>query len=149
MKLDQKTKVQPPHSNTFRILVASDNHIGYKEKHPVRGEDSFKAFNNTLEIAKENLVDFVILGGDLFDEVAPSVESLVKTSKMMTRHIFGSKTIQFELETKEFRPNFANDNLNISIPIFMIHGNHDYPFSNGVSTIDIFKASSYVSVHHE
>lgn len=70
MKSESRSKVEVPHSNTFRILVATDNHVGYKEKHPVRGEDSFKGFNNVLEIAKENLVDFVILGGDLFDDVS-------------------------------------------------------------------------------
>ncbi len=27
--------------NNFNILIATDNHLGYKEKHPIRGNDSF------------------------------------------------------------------------------------------------------------
>ena len=44
-------------------MVSSDNHLGYKEDHHVRGNDSFDAFEEVLEQAKLNKVDFVILGG--------------------------------------------------------------------------------------
>ena len=37
--------------NTFSILIATDNHLGYAEKDPVRGEDSFDTFKEILEIA--------------------------------------------------------------------------------------------------
>jgi len=35
--------------------------------------------------------------------------------------------IQVSLNGKEYKPNFANEDINISLPIFTIHGNHDYP----------------------
>ena len=37
-------------ANTFRALIATDNHLGYLEKDPIRGQDSFIAFE---EIFKE------------------------------------------------------------------------------------------------
>ena len=56
----------------IRFLVATDVHLGHKEKHPVRKDDSFDAFQELLQKAKQQDVDFLLLGGDLFDEVNPS-----------------------------------------------------------------------------
>lgn len=43
-------------ASTFTIMVASDVHLGYLEKDPVRGEDSFLAFEEVLKEAKEREV---------------------------------------------------------------------------------------------
>jgi hypothetical protein len=43
----------PDPSSTFKIMVASDIHLGYMEKDPVRGDDSFLAFEEVLLLAKE------------------------------------------------------------------------------------------------
>ena len=37
----------------FKILVATDNHLGYKEKDRIRGMDSFNAFEEVLKIGRE------------------------------------------------------------------------------------------------
>ena len=37
--------------NIFRILIATDNHLGYAERDPIRGEDSFVTFREILKIA--------------------------------------------------------------------------------------------------
>jgi hypothetical protein len=39
--------------DTIRILVATDNHVGYAERDPVRGDDSYITFNEIMELAKE------------------------------------------------------------------------------------------------
>jgi double-strand break repair protein MRE11 len=57
---------------SFRILVSTDNHLGYKENHHILGDDSFDAFEEILQAAKRNSVDFLLLGGDLFHEITPS-----------------------------------------------------------------------------
>lgn len=44
----------PDPDSTFKILVASDIHLGFMEKDPVRGEDSFLAFKEVLDLAKQN-----------------------------------------------------------------------------------------------
>jgi len=38
--------------NTFKILVATDIHLGFLEKDPVRGNDSFITFEEILQCAK-------------------------------------------------------------------------------------------------
>jgi double-strand break repair protein MRE11 len=54
--------------NTLKILVTTDNHMGYRETDLIVGEDSFNSFEECLKIANDENVDFVLLGGDLFHE---------------------------------------------------------------------------------
>ena len=67
----------------MRILISSDNHIGYLEKDPLRGSDSFDSFEEVLQIALQENVDFVILGGDLFHANNPSRFTLYKTLEIL------------------------------------------------------------------
>lgn len=43
-------------SDTLRVLVATDCHLGYMEKDEIRRHDSFKAFEEICSIAKEKQV---------------------------------------------------------------------------------------------
>jgi double-strand break repair protein MRE11 len=45
-------------NNIMSILIASDNHLGFMEKDPVRGQDSLEAFEEILKIAKDKDVSF-------------------------------------------------------------------------------------------
>lgn len=47
-------------SKTLRIMITTDNHLGYAENDPVRKNDSFLAFEETLMIAKREKVDMVL-----------------------------------------------------------------------------------------
>ena len=49
-------------SSTFRILISTDNHTGYAEDKPEIGNDSFDAFEEVLQHARDQDVDFVLLG---------------------------------------------------------------------------------------
>ncbi|MGH0142698.1 UNVERIFIED_CONTAM: hypothetical protein FKN15_019690 [Acipenser sinensis] len=40
--------------NTFKILIATDIHLGFMEKDAIRGNDSFVTFDEILKCAKEN-----------------------------------------------------------------------------------------------
>ena len=42
--------------NTLRILVATDLHVGFKERAGVRGDDSFLALEEVLATAKAQKV---------------------------------------------------------------------------------------------
>lgn len=92
--------------DTFRIMIATDNHVGYAERDQVRGEDSFLAFEEILQHAVHQRVrnlmgcqshvaffdahshtmppthsrqaDFLLLGGDLFHDNKPSRPTYVK-----------------------------------------------------------------------
>ena len=37
----------------IRVLVATDTHIGYMERDPIRGNDSFESFEEIMKIAQK------------------------------------------------------------------------------------------------
>lgn len=39
-------------ADTIRILVATDSHVGYEERDPIRKDDSWKSFDEVLTLAK-------------------------------------------------------------------------------------------------
>lgn len=46
-------------SDTMRVLIATDNHLGYGEKDPIRGNDSFATFEEILQIASKEQVSLL------------------------------------------------------------------------------------------
>ena len=54
-----------PPKDTLRILVATDNHLGFLASDPVRGEDSFETMDEILQIGRDKHCDCVFLSGDL------------------------------------------------------------------------------------
>ncbi|KAF9181913.1 Double-strand break repair protein mre11a [Haplosporangium sp. Z 767] len=125
--------------DTFSILIATDNHLGYLEKDPVRGDDSFAAFEEILALAAESEVDMILLGGDLFHENKPSRKTMYITTKLLRKYCMGDKPVSLEFlsePTNNFPEgittvNYMDPNLNVSIPVFSIHGNHDDPSGDG------------------
>lgn len=47
--------------DTFKILIATDIHLGYMEKDPVRGNDTFVTFNEILDHAQKNEVSTILI----------------------------------------------------------------------------------------
>jgi double-strand break repair protein MRE11 len=41
-------------ADTITMLVATDCHLGYAEKDSIRHDDSFKTFEEILQLAKSN-----------------------------------------------------------------------------------------------
>lgn len=122
----------PSNADMFRILVATDNHLGYAEQDaergkmicfycvidftqqlsqfqgyqhiqiqfdlqpgcfivPIPGDDSFNTFKEILELAQEQNVDFILLGGDLFHENKPSRLCMHKCMELLKTHTLGDK----------------------------------------------------------
>uniref|UniRef100_A0A8C9ZIC0 Double-strand break repair protein n=1 Tax=Sander lucioperca TaxID=283035 RepID=A0A8C9ZIC0_SANLU len=141
--------------DTFKILIATDIHLGYLEKDAIRGNDSYNTLDEILKCAKTNQVDFILLGGDLFHDNKPSRRCLHNCITMLRRYCMGDTPIHFNIlsdqnvnfNTTEFPwVNYQDENLNISIPAFSIHGNHDDPTgAEGLCALDLLSASGLVN----
>ncbi|KAK7074459.1 Double-strand break repair protein mre11a, partial [Halocaridina rubra] len=141
--------------DSFRILVSTDNHLGYCERDPIRGNDSFATFKEVLEIAASENVDMILLGGDLFHENKPSKHSLVRCMELFRSFTFGDKPVLFDyvsdpLEDFKYSTNpnvnYLDPNFNVSIPVFSIHGNHDDPTGLGqFCALDVLSSAGYVN----
>ena len=147
MDLEDDTNQQSIKNQTkkLKILIFTDNHLGYKEKHDIRGNDSFETFDECLKIAHEKNVDFVLQAGDLFHEAIPTQETMFNTMRILKKHVLGDGDMQFET-TNYKDPNFASENINIALPIFAIHGNHDIPVTqSNRSTLELLSISGYIN----
>ncbi|XP_044524935.1 double-strand break repair protein MRE11 [Gracilinanus agilis] len=83
--------------DTFKILVATDIHLGFMEKDAVRGNDTFVTLDEILRLAQENEVDFILLGGDLFHENKPSRKTLHTCLELLRKYCMGDRPVQFEI----------------------------------------------------
>lgn len=96
----------------MRFLHVSDTHLGrtnYKLKE--REKDFYKAFKQSVDIALEEKVDFVIHTGDLFDKGNPTHRTIIRAIRQLTR-----------LKNKD-------------IPLFIIAGSHDISVDETVISI--------------
>uniref|UniRef100_A0A8C5RRB7 Double-strand break repair protein n=1 Tax=Laticauda laticaudata TaxID=8630 RepID=A0A8C5RRB7_LATLA len=141
--------------DTFKILVATDIHLGYLEKDACRANDTFVTFDEILKLAQDNEVDFILLGGDLFHENKPSRKTIYTCLELLRKYCMGDRPVQFEILSDQsvnfgFSKfpwvNYQDENLNISIPVFSIHGNHDDPTgADGLCALDILTCAGLIN----
>ncbi|KAG4074771.1 hypothetical protein HA402_006410 [Bradysia odoriphaga] len=140
--------------DVFKILVATDIHLGVHEKDPMRGNDSFIAFEEILQHAVQNDVDFILLAGDLFHIANPSTNTLQKCMQLLRTYTLGDKQIPFEIKSDQavnfnsinHSVNYEDPDMNIKYPVFSIHGNHDDPSGFGrLSSLDLLATSGLVN----
>ncbi|KAM0680263.1 hypothetical protein GINT2_001648 [Glugoides intestinalis] len=127
----------------MRILVTSDNHLGFKETDNFRSDDSFNTFDEILFIAKRENVDMIFQGGDLFHENKPSRNTYNKTIAILKKYCLGNTKPNF---TSSIKMNTDDKNMSVSLPIFSIHGNHDDPSGfNSISPLDILHSGGFIN----
>ena len=119
-------------ADTFRILVATDVHLGVHEKDPIRGKDSLRTFKEILQLAVSHHADFLLLAGDLFHANQPSQRVMHCCLDLLRRYCLGDRPQLFELLSDSERvfsggANFESLNHNVGLPVLTIHGNHDDP----------------------
>ncbi|KAG7664559.1 MRE11 [[Candida] subhashii] len=141
--------------DTIRILFTTDNHVGAYENDPIRGDDGWKTFHEITKIAKEQDVDMILQGGDLFHINKPTKKSMYHVMKSIRLNCFGDKPCELELLSDPGQclnnggfnnVNYEDPNLNISIPIFAISGNHDDSTGEGLlSAMDVLAVSGLVN----
>ncbi|KAL6467492.1 hypothetical protein MHYP_G00231690 [Metynnis hypsauchen] len=141
--------------DTFKILIATDIHLGYLEKDAVRGNDTFVTFDEIMKHAKENEVDFILLGGDLFHDNKPSRKAMHSCLEIMRKYCMGDTPILFDIisdqavnfDNSRFPwVNYQDENLNISTPVFSVHGNHDDPTgADGLCALDLLSCAGLVN----
>ncbi|CAH8471931.1 unnamed protein product [Schistosoma curassoni] len=142
--------------NVLRVLVSTDNHVGYAEKDGLRGQDSFRTFEEILRLAVSHNVDFILFAGDIFHESRPSMRSLHEVMRLLRMYCLGSKPVQFEFlseantifaNTAFHTANYLDGNLNVGIPVFTIHGNHDDPSGpGGLCAADLLHTAGLINL---
>lgn len=148
-------------ASTLRVLLATDNHLGYAEKDPVRGDDSFRTFQEILRLAQSEAADLLLLAGDLFHDAKPSRKCMYQTMSLLRAHCMGDAAVRFQVVSDQSInfPNFGvvnyeDPNYNVALPVFSIHGNHDDPSREGggsnsaqqsLAALDLLSAANFVN----
>lgn len=145
-----RTAPVPPSEHVIKILISTDNHLGYLEKDPVRGDDSFRVFEEVLELAKSNQVDMLLLAGDLFHDNKPSRNTLVRTMRLLRRHCLSPEgEVHLAVRSDPTAVNYMDPCVAVSLPVFVIHGNHDDPTGgaghDALSALDLLAHAGLVT----
>ena len=127
--------MEPPGPNLLRIAISTDNHLGFLEKDPVRGCDSFLAFEEALDVANRERVDMVLLGGDVFHENRPSRPAMHRAIGALRARVLGDGEVTIAVVSDQKlafaanggHVNYEDPHYNVRLPVFAIHGNHDDP----------------------
>lgn len=143
-----------PGPDTIRLLITTDNHVGYNENDPIRGDDSWKTFEEITSIAKEKDVDMILQGGDLFHINKPSKKSMYNVIRSLRANCLGDRPCELELLGDPSialgkdvdTVNYEDPNINISVPVFAISGNHDDATGEGfLLPLDLLSASGLIN----
>ncbi|MCJ1404360.1 meiotic recombination [Xylographa trunciseda] len=160
-------------ADTIRILVATDSHVGYNERDAIRGNDSSNSFHEVMCLAKTRDVDMVLLAGDLFHDNKPSRKSMYEVMRSLRMNCYGEKPCELEMlsdpsecfqgyfcgnfllnirglpKRSTFNHvNYEDPDINVAIPVFSIHGNHDDPSGEGhLAALDLLQISGLVNYY--
>ncbi|KAF1989280.1 DNA repair exonuclease [Aulographum hederae CBS 113979] len=143
-------------ADTITILIATDNHVGYNERDPIRGNDSWQSFHEVMCLAKARDVDMVLLAGDLFHENKPSRKSMYQVMRSLRMNCYGDRPCELEMlgdGSEAFggpfdHVNYEDADINVAIPVFSIHGNHDDPSGEGhLAALDLLQISGLLNYY--
>lgn len=96
----------------------------------------------------------VLLGGDLFHDNKPSRKSMYQVMRSLRKHCLGMKPcpLEFLSDANEVfegafpHVNYEDPDINISLPVFSIHGNHDDPSGDGhFCSLDLLQVAGLVN----
>ncbi|MCJ1413977.1 meiotic recombination [Xylographa parallela] len=143
-------------ADTIRILIATDSHVGYNERDAIRGNDSSNSFHEVMCLAKARDVDMVLLAGDLFHDNKPSRKSMFEVMRSLRMNCYGEKPCELEMLSDPSEcfqgtfnhVNYEDPDINVAIPVFSIHGNHDDPSGEGhLAALDLLQISGLVNYY--
>ncbi|EFP00620.1 hypothetical protein CRE_04379 [Caenorhabditis remanei] len=154
--LDDDVKpVRDEVDDVIKILVATDIHCGYGENKPNIHMDAVNTFEEVLQIATEQKVDMVLLGGDLYHENNPSRECQHRVTQLLRKYCLNENPISLEFlsdasvnfnQSVFDHVNYYDQNLNVGLPIFTIHGNHDDLSGKGLTALDLLHEAGLVNL---
>lgn len=144
-----------PETDHVKILVATDLHVGYGEQIVSREMESVRTFEEVLQIAVKENVDFVLLGGDLYHENVPSREMQLRVTRLLRRYCFNDRPVALKFLSDPAvnfthsvfnNVNYEDSNINIGLPIFTIHGNHDDLTGKGLTALDLLHEAGLINL---
>uniref|UniRef100_A0A1I7U761 Double-strand break repair protein n=1 Tax=Caenorhabditis tropicalis TaxID=1561998 RepID=A0A1I7U761_9PELO len=152
---DAEIRTHEEPDEVIKILVATDIHCGYGENKPNIHMDAVNTFEEVLQIATDQKVDMVLLGGDLYHENNPSREVQHRVTQLLRKYCLNENPIAMEFlsdasvnfnQSVFGHVNYYDQNLNVGLPVFTIHGNHDDLSGKGLTALDLLHEAGLVNL---
>ncbi len=98
----------------------------------------------------------ILLAGDLFHDNKPSRKSLYQVMRSLRQNCLGEKPCELEWlsDASEIfdgafnHVNYEDPDINVAIPVFSIHGNHDDPTGDGhFCSLDLLQVSGLLNYY--
>lgn len=96
----------------------------------------------------------VLLAGDLFHDNRPSRKALYQVMRSLRQNCLGEKPCELELLSDVSDAldgasvNYEDPDINVAIPVFSIHGNHDDPTGDGhFCSLDLLQVSGLLNYY--
>jgi len=96
----------------------------------------------------------ILLAGDLFHENRPSRKALYQVMRSLRQNCLGEKPCELELLSdvsdalNGASVNYEDPDINVAIPVFSIHGNHDDPTGDGhFCSLDLLQISGLLNYY--
>lgn len=137
---------------SIRFMVVSGVNLNSFINDKNLAKDNFKVFQNMLKTANQRDNDFVLILGNLFNDPKPLNTSVAAALSCLKANVIPSdggrekmRKTSFECKKKKLNSNVKY--LDISLPIFAIHGQKDGPryLENVVSPLEILSQSSILN----
>ncbi|VDD96140.1 unnamed protein product [Enterobius vermicularis] len=95
------------------------------------------------------------LGGDLYHENKPSRETQLRVTRLFRRYCLNDRPVALKFLSdpatnfshSQFpNVNYEDCNINVGLPVFSIHGNHDDLTGKGLSALDVLHESGLINL---
>lgn len=128
----------------MKIAIISDLHLGFASRSE-REKDAFVQAKQAVEQALVEQPDFILVLGDIFDEDVPSPEALHDCFEIFSL----AKKQKPSIEAEIIERNGANKRLFLSsVPIFAIHGTHEYRGKDHKNALEVCNAAGLLYYLH-
>ncbi len=81
----------------LRIMITTDNHLGFEINDAIRGNDSFNTMEEIFQMAREHKCDMILFGGDLFHDNKPCQRTMYKTQQLFRKYCLGDNPVYLHL----------------------------------------------------
>jgi double-strand break repair protein MRE11 len=81
----------------LRIMVTTDNHLGFEIHDKVRGNDSFETMEEIFKSARRHKCDMILFGGDLFHDNKPCPRTMFRTQSLFRKYCLGDNPVRIRL----------------------------------------------------
>ncbi|MEM4598857.1 MAG: metallophosphoesterase [Candidatus Diapherotrites archaeon] len=127
----------------MKIAFLSDFHIGFSQKE--RENEAFENASAAMRLAVGKGVQAIVIAGDIFDKEVPESLHLIQAFSVFSIARNANKNLVF---VKKVGPEKERELKLQGIPIFAIHGTHEFRSRDYANYLQLFEEAGFITYLH-